>query len=66
MNTREEKGYSMNQLAQKSGLVVQAVSFVEKRQRKPNIETLARLAFGLGTTPSHLLQLAEQRCKQDI
>ena len=60
---REKAGYSMNRLAQEAGLVVQTISFIENGERRPNIETLARLAFALGTNPSIILKEAEKACK---
>ena len=60
---REKAGFSMNRLAQEAGLVVQTISFIENGERRPNIETLARLAFALETTPSAILREAEKACK---
>lgn len=53
---------SMNRLAQESGLAVQTIAFIEKGERKPGIDTIARIAPVLGTTPSKLIADAERVC----
>ena len=44
---REERGYSLSLVAQKSGLARQTITFVEQEERTPNLDTLLRLAAAL-------------------
>ena len=44
---RENLGVSMNRLAEKSGLSLSMISFVERGLRKPTLDTLLRIASAL-------------------
>jgi transcriptional regulator with XRE-family HTH domain len=45
---REERGWTQNELAAKSGMVYQAVSRLESGKHPPNVATLERLAEAFG------------------
>ncbi|OAQ21012.1 LexA family protein [Thermosulfurimonas dismutans] len=45
---REEAGLSINQLAKRSGLSEKYIRLLERGERKPKVETLKKLALGLG------------------
>lgn len=44
---REELGFSMTQVAEKSGLSLSMISFVEREIRKPTLASLLRIAEAL-------------------
>ena len=44
---RNERGLSLNLLAQKAGLSRQTITFIEQELRTPNLETLLRIAAAL-------------------
>ena len=48
---RQEKGLSMNAVAERAGLSQQMVSYVERGMRKPNVDTLIRLFHALEISP---------------
>ncbi len=52
---RAERGLSQQELAERSGLTVEAVSRIERMTREPRISTVARLADGLGLSVADLL-----------
>ena len=60
---REETGMSMTQLAQKAGLALSMISFVERELRKPTLETLLRIAVALDVDLGALLQRARKAAK---
>ncbi len=49
---------SMTQLAQKAGLSLSMISFVERDLRKPTLETLLRIAGALDVELGALIQRA--------
>lgn len=55
---REASGLSMSAVAESAGLSQQMVSYVEKRTRKPSIETLLRLSWALDLDPADVLRRA--------
>lgn len=55
---REELALSKNALAQKAGISVQAVSFIEAGTNSPSISTFVRLCDALKSSPSRLLASA--------
>lgn len=60
---REEISMSMTQLAQKSGLSLSMISFVERELRKPTLETLFRIATALDVELGALIQRASKVAK---
>ena len=44
---REKRGLSMNQVAERSGLSQQMISYVERGMRNPTLETVLRIAAAL-------------------
>ena len=62
MEKRLAAGLSMTEMALAASLTRQMVGFVEKGTRVPSLDTFARLAIALKTSPSALLGEAEKRC----
>ena len=58
---REKLGLSLKELARRSRLSRQAVTLVERAQRVPGLDTVARLGHALETTSWQLLRQAERR-----
>lgn len=54
--TRLEKGLTQEGLAEACQLHRTHISLLEKAKRDPKLTTIAKLAGGLDTTPSHLLR----------
>lgn len=55
---RIEIGLSRNALAQKAGISVQSVSFIENGVNSPSLSTLLRITFALETTLEEVLRTA--------
>lgn len=49
---REAHGYSIRQLAQRSGITPEMLSRAERAERTPSLETLAKMCAGLNLTVS--------------
>jgi transcriptional regulator with XRE-family HTH domain len=60
---RSEKGLSKNQTATQAGLAVSFVSDLESGKRRASVETLVKLAWVFGTSPSAILAKCEQVVK---
>lgn len=60
-DARQSAGLSLGEVAELSGLNRQAITFVERGDRKPTTETLAKIALALGLLPSELWGRAEQK-----
>lgn len=58
---REEAGLSQEALAGRAGLHRNYVGLLERGERTPSIEVVRRLASGLGTTMTSLIQDLEER-----
>lgn len=56
---REAQGLSLGQVAARSGLNRQAITFIEKGERRPTTETFARLSLALQLRPSEIWAEAE-------
>lgn len=52
---RTEAGLSQLALAERAGVDLAAVSFLERAKRAPNLNTLVRVAHAAGVTPATLL-----------
>ena len=52
---RDLRGYSQEQLAERSGLQASAISHFETGNRKPSFDNLKRLADALGVSTDYLL-----------
>lgn len=52
---------SLGAVAELSGLNRQAITFIERGDRKPNAETIAKLALALGMLPSDAWKRAEDK-----
>ncbi|MFE2712925.1 helix-turn-helix domain-containing protein [Streptomyces mirabilis] len=52
---REERGYSLEELAERSGLSFRGLIYIEHGQRSPSVLTLLDIAAGLGVEPGELV-----------
>lgn len=52
---REEQGFSMRKLAERSGVSQSFISSIESGQKQPTLDSLVKLADGLGITLIELL-----------
>lgn len=57
--TREALGLSLGELARRTGLNRQAITFIERGSRRPTSETLSRHTLALGMLPSEAWAKAE-------
>ena len=55
---RESLGLSRNILAQKAGISVQSICFIENGVNSPSLGTLLRICHALGTKPETVLRHA--------
>lgn len=60
LTAREEAGLSQRKMAELGGPSTQMVGYVEKQERRPNIDLYFRHALALGLLPSELLDRAEK------
>jgi transcriptional regulator with XRE-family HTH domain len=58
---REAAALSLGEVAARSGLNRQAITFIETGERRPTTETLSRLTMALGLRPSEAWARAEAR-----
>jgi transcriptional regulator with XRE-family HTH domain len=61
---REQRGLSMNLVAERAGLSQQMVSYVERQMRNPTLETLLRIAAAMEIDPVEVLRQAIQTAKK--
>ncbi|MEV6959572.1 helix-turn-helix transcriptional regulator [Streptomyces sp. NPDC051207] len=52
---REERGYSLEELAERSGLSFRGLIYIEHGQRGPSVLTLLDIAAGLDVEPGELV-----------
>ncbi len=52
---RTKRGLSQEQLAERSGLSISAIAFVEQGRRKPQLPTLEKIADALGVRVKDLI-----------
>jgi len=57
---REERGMSLQDVADVIGMTKGAIRFYEAAEREPNFDTLEKLAILFNTTPWHLLLSVEE------
>lgn len=50
----------MNELATRTGLARSFVTYLEKGERIPSLETIARIAFALGISAGELVRRTER------
>ena len=62
---REQRGLSLNVVAQKSGLSWHAVRFVENGLRNPTLDTLVRLSLALEVDLEKIIGRARKRAVAD-
>ena len=60
-DARLEAGLSLNELSKRAGLNRMAVTFVERGERIPNLDTFFRIAAALGKEPVALLDAAQKK-----
>jgi transcriptional regulator with XRE-family HTH domain len=58
---RIKRGLSMTTLAEKTGLSQQAISYVEREMRVPNLDTLLRIANALEVPLGNIINQAEAK-----
>lgn len=63
-DARLKADLSLGEVAALSGLNRQAITFVERGDRKPTTETLAKLSLALGLLPSEVWKRAEEKLGQ--
>ncbi|MFE9454014.1 helix-turn-helix domain-containing protein [Streptomyces sp. NPDC006739] len=52
---REERGYCLEELAERSGLSFRGLIYIEHGQRSPSVLTLLDIAAGLDVEPGELV-----------
>lgn len=57
---RETRGLSKKMLAELAGLAPNYIGYIEKLERRPTAESVARIAFGLDMKMSELISRAEK------
>jgi XRE family transcriptional regulator, regulator of sulfur utilization len=57
---RKARGISMNELSVRTGLARSFITYMEKGERIPSLETLARIGFALGVSPGELVKRTEK------
>ncbi|MBI5386362.1 MAG: helix-turn-helix transcriptional regulator [Verrucomicrobia bacterium] len=60
---REQRGLSLNVVAQKAGLTWHAVKYAETGLHSPTLDTLVRISLGLGVDVDRILAQARQRAE---
>lgn len=58
---RQQRGLTIERFAKICGLSYAPISRIETNLIKPNLDTLDKIASGLGVTTGHLVSLAERR-----
>ncbi|ABO49424.1 transcriptional regulator, XRE family [Desulforamulus reducens MI-1] len=58
---REQKGLSQNQLAKLANVPQSAIHYIENGERNPGLQTVEKLADGLGVTLSKLVESKESQ-----
>lgn len=61
---REERGLSMNVVAQRSGLSHSIISLIERDMRNPTLETLLRIAEAIGIDLGEVITRAAKLAAQ--
>ena len=62
---RERQNISMNALAERAGLSRQMVSYIEKEDRNPTIDTLLRITDVLGVHLEKIIQQARKAASRE-
>jgi transcriptional regulator with XRE-family HTH domain len=63
---REAAGLSLGEVAARSGLNRQAITFIENGDRRPTSETFSRLTLALGMRPAEAWSKAEAKIPIEI
>ncbi|WP_230396305.1 helix-turn-helix domain-containing protein [Streptomyces blattellae] len=53
---REERGYSLEELAERSGLSFRGLIYIEHGRRNPGVLTVLSIASGLNVAPARLFE----------
>ncbi|MGW3312204.1 helix-turn-helix domain-containing protein [Streptomyces sp. NPDC001073] len=53
---REERGYSLEELAERSGLSFRGLIYIEHGRRNPGVLTILSIASGLDVAPARLFE----------
>lgn len=62
--SRLEKGLTTTEVARRAGLSQQMVSYVEKRARKPTLDTLLRISDAMDLDLPNLLRAAKKNARK--
>jgi transcriptional regulator with XRE-family HTH domain len=62
---RQERGVSMNDLAQRSGLSQSMISLIERDLRNPTLDTLLRVSEALGVDLGMIISKAIKAARTD-
>jgi transcriptional regulator with XRE-family HTH domain len=57
---REERGYSLEELAERSGLSFRGLIYIEHGRRNPGVLTVLGIASGLNVAPARLFEDVSQ------
>ncbi|MEV0555205.1 helix-turn-helix transcriptional regulator [Streptomyces sp. NPDC050597] len=57
---REERGYSLEELAERSGLSFRGLIYIEHGRRNPGVLTILSIASGLNVAPAKLFEEVSQ------
>jgi transcriptional regulator with XRE-family HTH domain len=63
---RSERGFSKNGLAERAGLSIAAVRFIENGSRRPTLDSLLRIAEGLDVDLWEMLRAATRAANTDV
>ena len=58
---RQQRGLSLNVLAEKAGLSRQTVSYVEQEAQSPSLDTLLRITWALGVDLEKIIAKARKQ-----
>ena len=58
---REERGYSLEELAERSGLSFRGLIYIEHGRRNPGVLTILSIASGLDVAPARLFEDVAER-----
>jgi transcriptional regulator with XRE-family HTH domain len=63
---RQERGFSQERLGFESGVHRNYIGGIERAERRPTLDTIAKLALALGLPPAQLLRRAEEQAARSV
>lgn len=63
---RQERGFSQERLGFESGVHRNYIGGIERAERRPTLDTIAKLASALGLPPAELLRRAEEQATRSV